>query len=110
MIRVGEVVHLSSLPSGGTGGSDHRGVAPAEAQPERESPESGRDRGFGAFTGSGEGFQGRRMAYRGGGLDAASRFVGPRRGGVTERYYMLPGLVDVSAILQRRWEAGAKQK
>lgn len=50
------------------------------------------------------------MAYRGGGLDAASRFAGPRRGGVTERYYMLPGLVDVSAILQRRWEAGAKQK
>lgn len=48
-------------------------------------------------------------AAESGGLDAASRFAGHRRGGVTERYYMLPELVDASAILQRRWAAGANQ-
>ncbi|OLT50053.1 hypothetical protein BJF89_11575 [Corynebacterium sp. CNJ-954] len=68
---------------------------------------------LGAFTGSGEGFQGRKMAYRSGvvgfdggvptaesgGLDACSRFAGHRRGGVTERFYILPELVDVASIL-----------
>lgn len=42
-----------------------------------------------------------------GGLDMAARFAGHKRAGVTSTYYVLPELVDASAILQRRWDAGA---
>lgn len=44
-----------------------------------------------------------------GGLDMAARFAGHKQAGVTATYYVLPELVDASAILQRRWDAGAKQ-
>lgn len=43
----------------------------------------------------------RRSCQRAGGT--ATRLVG-------HMVYVLPGLVDASAILQRHWEAGAKQK
>lgn len=42
-----------------------------------------------------------------GGLDLAARFAGHKRASVTATYYVLPELVDTSAILQRRWDAGA---
>ncbi|WP_158026098.1 hypothetical protein [Corynebacterium sp. CNJ-954] len=45
------------------------------------------------------GFDGGVPTAESGGLDACSRFAGHRRGGVTERFYILPELVDVASIL-----------
>lgn len=55
------------------------------------------------------GFGGGAPAAESGGLDTCFRFAGHRRGGVTERFYILPELVDLASILQGSWAAGAEQ-